>query len=782
MSTHDNLYTAVIDAWTKALQALENLVKGAPQRTDNGAVLLGLSAWHLYPDILLAGSNQYIEQGDKLINPGGIITIGLKAKDDDGKGVFWSLPLANARYYGEPVMTKRYAGVGESQVSFEEFMFVTLGSVLSGWNAQDSSLDSQLNLIQMLARALRHYAEDPGFRFKHIDLENRTKWIYSLDSAVSEYVRSTEIYKQQITRLISFGKRRCSKLLAPRVSHPPPVFGFVKFNILLSAFTQNFSGAIDLLRNWAVRELEPHTIRDAVIRYRSSSYSKVMYTNLGSEALNPRKRQKSRSSNGETHGTDMAPLNWTDNDYEIYTEEECAIDNENKLEVSIPPRPGQKPESYLFLCGDPELAAIYVPANKTVRKAVENNSMTVSQVIRCIEKGDLVERQIATALLHVCAIPAYGNYFNSLTAIEMAKKIYSKLPGAKVDLKVTSSMVSRSNWWKEFQSSECRTLRAIFCCIAYFETGIFDADPGTLGGQTFALCHANSIFVASNLLRDPMDTTPEIPVERIIGNVGKPGLAFLITPIEPKISKPDYSSWHMVSHELFDGATQSNFRGTSFHLSFTGYELPLDLDLRGGRDAPAYLLETVLSVYDQGKWIADLDILRSCSQWLRVQGPNCNHSSEEKSAVSLFMPLVSVDSWLELLDPPVQNAVVRAHGNPFARLATAALAVRLAHKVVILAANPCWTCQWEKISNLRTHPVRYHHSNCEDAEESERDELAPDELAPDELSPDELAPDEFETSMDSSSSLSPRDTYAFDLPAPEVEIEDEVKPKILFIY
>ena len=766
MSTHDNLYTAVIDAWTKALQALENLVKGAPQRTDNGAVLLGLSAWHLYPDILLAGSNQYIEQGDKLINPGGIITIGLKAKDDDGKGVFWSLPLANARYYGEPVMTKRYAGVGESQVSFEEFMFVTLGSVLSGWNAQDASLDSQLNLIQMLARALRHSAQDPGLCLKHPDLYNRIKWIYSLDSAASEYARSTDIYKQQITRLISFGKRRCSKLLAPRVSHPPPVFGFVKFNILLGAFTETFTRRVGLLRNWAVRELEPHTIRDAVIRYRSSSYDKFMYTNLGSEALNPmQKKRKSRTSKGKTHGTDMAPLNWTDNDYGIYTEEECAIDNRNGLQVFIPPRPGQKPESYVFLCGDPKLAAIYVPADKTARNAVENNSMTVSQVIRCIEEGDLVEHEIATALLHVCEIPAYGNYFNSLTAIEMAKKIYSKLPGAKVDLKVTSSMVSRSNWWKEFQSSECRTLRAIFSCIAYFETGIFDADPGTLGGQTFALCHANSIFVASNLLRDPMDTTPEIPVERIIGNVGKPGLAFLITPIEPKISKLDYSAWHMVSHELFDGATESNFGGTSFHLSFTGYELPLDLDLRGGRDAPAYLLETVLSVYDQGKWIADLDILRSCSQWLRVQGPNCNHSSEEKSAISLFMPLVSVDSWLELLDPPVQNAVVRAHGNPFARLATAALAVRLAHKVVILAANPCWTCQREKIPNLGSHPVQDSDSNSEDGEELEGE-------------------DNVETSTDSisSPSPSPRDTYAFDLPAPEVEIEDDVKPKILFIY
>ncbi|OTB13474.1 hypothetical protein K445DRAFT_44822, partial [Daldinia sp. EC12] len=107
VSTHSTLYTAVTEAWVKALEALENLIEGIPQQISDGAVLLGLSSWHLYPDLLLARTNQYVRQEDALISSGGIITIGLESKEDNGKGVFWSLPLAQARYYGDPVITKR---------------------------------------------------------------------------------------------------------------------------------------------------------------------------------------------------------------------------------------------------------------------------------------------------------------------------------------------------------------------------------------------------------------------------------------------------------------------------------------------------------------------------------------------------------------------------------------------------------------------------------------------------------------------------------------------------
>lgn len=112
--SHTTVYVAIIEAWTRALETLECLMQRPPQRIDNGAVLLGLSSWHLCPDILLAGPNQYVKQGDTLVGVGGVITIGLWSSDDAGRGVFWSLPLSQARYYGVPVITTPHPGVKEA--------------------------------------------------------------------------------------------------------------------------------------------------------------------------------------------------------------------------------------------------------------------------------------------------------------------------------------------------------------------------------------------------------------------------------------------------------------------------------------------------------------------------------------------------------------------------------------------------------------------------------------------------------------------------------------------
>jgi hypothetical protein len=243
-------------------------------------------------------------------------------------------------------------------------------------------------------------------------------------------------------------------------------------------------------------------------------------------------------------------------------------------------------------------------------------------------------------------------------------------------------------------------LQATFSCIAYFETGSYDIDPSNIGNQAFAISHSSSIFVASQLLGDPHEESRHAPVERIVGNVGKPGLAILITPPHPKIRKLDFSSWHKIAHEPFDGTAQNNFQGTSFHLSFTGYELPLNVDSRSGRDVLAYFLETAVSVYNHGEWVADLDVLEAATLWLSQIKEYCDH--RELPGFD-FSSLVSVDSWPELLDLPVQSAVVRASGDPIARLATAALATRLAAKVIVLPSTPvCLACHFDAFTKAET--------------------------------------------------------------------------------
>lgn len=100
-----------------------------------------------------------------------------------------------------------------------------------------------------------------------------------------------------------------------------------------------------------------------------------------------------------------------------------------------------------------------------------------------------------------------------------------------------------------------------FACIAMFESGEFNLDPSSLQ-SVFALSTGGSIFVASASLADPSADSSLSPIRRVFGNLGR-----------------------LVNHESFDRQVQDSFRLTSLHLSFTDFELTVDVGARGLRDS-----------------------------------------------------------------------------------------------------------------------------------------------------------------------------------------------------
>jgi hypothetical protein len=148
VNSQQDLYQSVLKAWTNALVMVESLVAGMPQSVSDGGVLLALPAWHLYPDMLVLGSTTArIEQNDPLVGKGGILTIGLHHKDASGKGVFWSLPLAHMRYYGEAPVVSRSLATDSSRISFEQLYQVPLGCLTAQWNMPLSDLVKVLTTI-----------------------------------------------------------------------------------------------------------------------------------------------------------------------------------------------------------------------------------------------------------------------------------------------------------------------------------------------------------------------------------------------------------------------------------------------------------------------------------------------------------------------------------------------------------------------------------------------------------------------------------------------------------
>ena len=59
-------------------------------------------------------------------------------------------------------------------------------------------------------------------------------------------------------------------------------------------------------------------------------------------------------------------------------------------------------------------------------------------------------------------------------------------------------------------------------------------------------------------------------IRRVLGNIGKPGMAFLIPPVDPMIREVKMADWSRIDRDEFDGDMRDCFESTSLHLSFTG--------------------------------------------------------------------------------------------------------------------------------------------------------------------------------------------------------------------
>ena len=207
--------------------------------------------------------------------------------------------------------------------------------------------------------------------------------------------------------------------------------------------------------------------------------------------------------------------------------------------------------------------------------------------------------------------PVSMEHLKALEALAIATRVYLQLDGATISLKVVEAPLNEALWFTSPKalirpnSLRPRTL----ACIVHFESGTVLLRPDERD-QTLAIASGNSIFVISAIVSDPFNNLAENSVKRIIGNIGRTGICMLVAPFEPKI-RPLGNQYNLVEHAVYDGKRENNFKGTSLHLSFTDWTLPLEVKSARGRtiDQEAYLVESVISVLDSGKWVADLNIL-----------------------------------------------------------------------------------------------------------------------------------------------------------------------------
>ncbi|OQE40835.1 hypothetical protein PENCOP_c005G01102 [Penicillium coprophilum] len=266
----------------------------------------------------------------------------------------------------------------------------------------------------------------------------------------------------------------------------------------------------------------------------------------------------------------------------------------------------------------------------------------------------------------------------TLFALELASIVYDRLGDATISLGASlTKPLSRSKWvprpiFEQLQLGKKHTnsvpkippmltvplnRQQAFSYVARFESGHAELDS------------EDSLYVAAVVLVDPFEQPEAHELRRIVGNIGHPGISVLIAPEEPRMRQP--SNEHTaISHVSYDFQRENNFSGTSLHLSFTDWRLPLEAGGDRTIDQGVFVVEAAISVLDRGKWVADLDILCIDFEMLSRIIKECDQHEREDH--DLDYDYTSIDNWDELLDTPEGVGIFRAHGNWAARLAASA--------------------------------------------------------------------------------------------------------------
>ncbi|KAL8690911.1 MAG: hypothetical protein Q9218_003743 [Villophora microphyllina] len=779
VNTDDNVYDSVINAWTQAVIVMNSLIEGKPHSITDGAVLVAISAWHLFPNMSVPStSDEIINQKDPLVDPQGILTLGFEAMQHENgltsRGITWSLPLACHQYYGDPVRMQKAMNMEGSRVTVDQLLQIAIGCIFHGWREDNFTVRKAAEFLCYLwdyctkERALRSQSY-------HLPSLFPEGWFGILAQAASRYLGSDSRTRQQCRKLFNIGHKICpdflgineeSKSSIVALQHPAGLLGMAA----------NHEGRLRVLRMLATTlGCDP---RDMIIRYRlpidrvdgsefaiatvipiagdpikAGSVHKrwvmvdTAYT--GSNGLSKEEEAKGEIWAETLKGADIVVHNasgqskllWSDAPAE-YSERKLTTGTINHIlgdsveEIHVEDGPlREKPRIVIgvpFECvlGNPAEAAIYcILGSKclapTALSTKDIRTIITQTPINFVHFGLI--KHLGGASLEVSKSSLINLHMQSLKTLCSLVHIYRRLGEPTIAMNITSMKLWEMQWMpvvdqplvtRQPEASDREVIEAFepyeldlacsFGCIATLESGNMNVSSSNLQ-SVMALSSDDSLYIATALLTDPA-IDHQSKVTRIRGNIGRAGIALMIPPKRPRMRQTDSRDWRIINHADFRGIVADSFRETSLHVSLTGFVFPLDSANYGFRDTEIYLLETVISVYDERRWVGDIKILPMFNQpefrIINEGGTTCSHT--QKAYIAPEEELTSIDSWDEFLDRPAGPVVFRAHGNWMARLAAASLSIQQKHLTLVFGKDVCWTCGKE----------------CWTCEETERDRLA----------------------------------------------------------
>lgn len=805
-------YKSVMKAWVVALEAMDNLVRGLPQRVQDGAALLAISSWHLYPDMLIYGDACVeVKQKDPIFSSTALLTLGLQDVREECKSVYWSLPLAHLQYYGHPVQASRAVSKENSRISYEQFAFIVLGCVFAGWKNYATTNNEGLAWLIRVAEILKLSNQN---RFDH---SHQPTWLIYVASAARDYDNLEQSEQEEARQLMKLG-RRYSNFLNSDTGTTPPLFGLSQIPILISVL-KNDQERVRCLRHLcvhlkldtsnffiryraSVKEAwieyasvcpmprstkrtatgqlkEPHDLREKHVRWIPLSHRHLLLISQSNKLMNniekaiERLEELQRIQRDEE--TAMVGLSIPESNNQRTIESRrrsheiqdlkdiIAIGQrrsviENIGEMFLPVIEFHREDirhvgaslvfghstDFVQACGDllkerenPLVKRTSIPqtfflGDQTRAALYALNGLWLPQNIESIASSEFFKEFFTADVVDPEAIYRYLSAsekvveISCLRACAMMAEIYHLLPGATISTLVVKMFLNQAKWIPQKTRndhdplSKALNLSQTFACIAMFESGTCNLDPSSLE-EAFAMSSGNSMYIAGSLLCDPHEQPNSTEIRRVIGNLGRSGMTFLISPPEVKIREANPENWRIISHRDFDGLPENHFDQTSLHLSFTDYEHPLSSEdtPRHTIDRAVILLEALISIYEGGTWVGEVDILKGLSiQVHRMtsaihcsNGTGTKHKGnvtyQEALKSSPHLAATSIENWDELIEAPQTGLIViRAHQNWLARLAAAATCARLHLIPIILPRDVCWSCCAEVIHKDRFLPNR----------------------------------------------------------------------------
>jgi hypothetical protein len=272
-------YESVIHAWTTSMKTVDHLISGIPQSINDGSALLGLSAWHLYPDLIVLGSTATeVKNDDPLFSPEGVLTLGLsyvgRKKEETPQGgedgIYWSLPLARLRFYGQPVQSSSALSINHARLTLSDLSMVALGSMFRSWgqSAGEASIFLRCFSTYWAALALGEDDNDSQQKKNPYGAVRITEdsWPAVLASTAESLLKGKGNDPEAL-KLFSLGKRRDLKFLVHGQQRPPTMFGLCKTSELLSLLRQE-DDRIEVLRRTTAKLGVP--VESLVIRYKKT--------------------------------------------------------------------------------------------------------------------------------------------------------------------------------------------------------------------------------------------------------------------------------------------------------------------------------------------------------------------------------------------------------------------------------------------------------------------------------------------------------------------------------